>query len=51
MENLSCGVELAAVPDIVQALDDAKVDGFDFVALPIAHPRYEYWFNGCIKIN
>ena len=39
MENLSCGVELTAVPDIVQALDDAKMEGFDFVALPIAHPR------------
>jgi protein arginine N-methyltransferase 5 len=48
MENLSCGVELTAVPDIVQALDDAKMEGFDFVALPIAHPRYSRDFTGLV---
>lgn len=40
MECLSCGVDLHAVPNILEALEDARADKFDFACIPLAHPRY-----------
>eukprot|EP01113_Clastostelium_recurvatum_P032186 TRINITY_DN4095_c0_g1_i1.p1 TRINITY_DN4095_c0_g1~~TRINITY_DN4095_c0_g1_i1.p1 ORF type:complete len:640 (+),score=181.99 TRINITY_DN4095_c0_g1_i1:34-1953(+) len=48
MEHLSVGIELNAVPDIVQALEDARMEKFDFVCIPLVHPRYERDFSGTV---
>jgi protein arginine N-methyltransferase 5 len=42
-------VDLAYVPGIVQALEDAKATKFDFVCVPIAHPRYNRDFTGLVE--
>jgi protein arginine N-methyltransferase 5 len=49
MENLSCGIDLGSVPDILQVLNDAKADKFDFTCIPIAHPRYNRDFTGDVE--
>ena len=41
-----CGLELSYVPDLNVALEDAKSQDYDFIAVPLAHPRYERDLTG-----
>ena len=49
MEGLSFGIDLHSVPNILQALEDARADNFDFASIPIAHPRYNSDFTGLVE--
>eukprot|EP00741_Cyanophora_paradoxa_P021378 tig00021350_g20637.t1 len=39
-ESINCGLDINAVPDICAALSSAREQNFDFVSLPLVHPRY-----------
>eukprot|EP01100_Stratorugosa_tubuloviscum_P003408 TRINITY_DN1821_c3_g1_i1.p1 TRINITY_DN1821_c3_g1~~TRINITY_DN1821_c3_g1_i1.p1 ORF type:complete len:645 (-),score=289.85 TRINITY_DN1821_c3_g1_i1:119-2053(-) len=39
--NFSCGVDWSFVPDLERALQLSTEANFDFLAVPLAHPRYE----------
>jgi len=43
--HVSCGREFTCVPDIRSSLQLASTSGFDFVLLPIVHPRYKRELN------
>ncbi|KAL6062042.1 Protein arginine N-methyltransferase 5, variant 2 [Balamuthia mandrillaris] len=43
-EHLTCGLELTCVPDLVERLQEARQQGYDYVACPLAHPRYHRSF-------
>jgi protein arginine N-methyltransferase 5 len=40
-KQLSCGRDLGCVTDLLSALDKAGKCGFDFVSIPLVHPRYK----------
>nr|CAD7393122.1 unnamed protein product [Timema cristinae] len=42
--RLSCGLDFCSVADIRKCLQYASDTGFDFVCLPIVHPRYKREF-------
>eukprot|EP01111_Echinosteliopsis_oligospora_P016075 TRINITY_DN6562_c0_g1_i1.p1 TRINITY_DN6562_c0_g1~~TRINITY_DN6562_c0_g1_i1.p1 ORF type:complete len:633 (+),score=164.75 TRINITY_DN6562_c0_g1_i1:120-2018(+) len=48
MENLSCGLEVMSCPDVEKSIEDARLSDFDFVALPLSHPRYNREFVGLV---
>eukprot|EP01114_Cavostelium_apophysatum_P020862 TRINITY_DN7112_c0_g1_i1.p1 TRINITY_DN7112_c0_g1~~TRINITY_DN7112_c0_g1_i1.p1 ORF type:complete len:622 (+),score=146.02 TRINITY_DN7112_c0_g1_i1:52-1917(+) len=39
--GLSIGLELSTAPDLVQSLDEARAHTFEFIVVPLVHPRYE----------
>lgn len=41
LDPIPCGIELNCVPDLLQTLEYAKRSEFDFVAIPLVHPRYQ----------
>ncbi|XP_072169677.1 protein arginine N-methyltransferase 5-like [Diadema setosum] len=43
-QHVSCGRCLSCVPDISNSMQLASYGGFDFVALPIVHPRFKREF-------
>nr|XP_006816923.1 PREDICTED: protein arginine N-methyltransferase 5-like [Saccoglossus kowalevskii] len=43
-QHVSCGRDLHCVPDISDSTQLASVAGFDFVAVPIVHPRFKREF-------
>jgi len=47
-DQLTCGLELSSVPNLVESLDDARANGFDYIAVPLAHPRYQRAFSHSI---
>ncbi|XP_077982145.1 protein arginine N-methyltransferase 5-like [Glandiceps talaboti] len=49
-QHVSCGRDLHCVPDIADSTQLASVAGFDFVAVPIVHPRFKREFvSGAAK--
>lgn len=40
-QHVSCGRDLVCVPDISNSLQMASYSGFDFIAMPIVHPRFK----------
>ncbi|PIK35137.1 hypothetical protein BSL78_28040 [Apostichopus japonicus] len=40
-QHVSCGRDLICVPDISNSLQMASYSGFDFIAMPIVHPRFK----------
>eukprot|EP00163_Fabomonas_tropica_P020056 TRINITY_DN3524_c0_g1_i1.p1 TRINITY_DN3524_c0_g1~~TRINITY_DN3524_c0_g1_i1.p1 ORF type:complete len:618 (+),score=110.21 TRINITY_DN3524_c0_g1_i1:228-2081(+) len=38
--SFQCGVELSAVPDIVKSVVDMGSVGYDFLVVPLVHPRH-----------
>eukprot|EP00057_Strongylocentrotus_purpuratus_P006265 XP_011660739.1 PREDICTED: protein arginine N-methyltransferase 5-like [Strongylocentrotus purpuratus] len=43
-QHVSCGRCLSCVPDISNSMQLASYAGFDFVAMPIVHPRFQREF-------
>ena len=43
--HISCGRDFTCVPDIRNALTLASGSGYDFVSVPIVHPRYKREFD------
>ena len=43
--HVSCGRDFTCVPDIRSCLQLASGSGFDFVLVPIVHPRYKRELN------
>ena len=43
--HVSCGRDFTCVPDIRSSLQLASGSGFDFVCVPIVHPRYKRELN------
>jgi len=41
IQPISCGVEYHFVSDLIQVFELTRVDGFDFLCVPLVHPRYE----------
>ncbi len=41
LERLTCGWETTTVSDLKELLEEAREAKFDFVALPLVHPRFE----------
>lgn len=47
--SIHCGLELNNVPDLNSAVDYATISNkFDFIVVPLAHPRYERDLTGKI---
>jgi len=44
-ETLSCGRSYHAVPDMQDALGESHDAGFDFLSVPLCHPRYRRTFG------
>ena len=44
-DQLTCGLELSSVPSLVDSLNAARASGFDYIAAPLAHPRYQRVFS------
>eukprot|EP00953_Heterococcus_sp_UTEX-ZZ885_P036740 18907-Heterococcus_DN1.PRE.6 len=40
-DKLVVGLETNCVPDLNSLLDDAREEHFDFVSIPLVHPRYQ----------
>ncbi|XP_023224593.1 protein arginine N-methyltransferase 5-like, partial [Centruroides sculpturatus] len=43
-QHVSCGLELACANDISNSLSAATSAGYQFVAMPIVHPRFKREF-------
>ena len=44
-KHVSCARDYICVPDIREALQTASGSGFDFISVPLVHPRYKREFN------
>ncbi|XP_037077517.1 protein arginine N-methyltransferase 5-like isoform X2 [Pollicipes pollicipes] len=45
-DRVSCGLDLTAVPDVPNSISEATEAGYQFVFMPIVHPRYRREFIG-----
>eukprot|EP01087_Luapelamoeba_hula_P005205 TRINITY_DN15289_c0_g1_i1.p1 TRINITY_DN15289_c0_g1~~TRINITY_DN15289_c0_g1_i1.p1 ORF type:complete len:609 (-),score=84.79 TRINITY_DN15289_c0_g1_i1:32-1858(-) len=48
-DHIVVGWELTSVPDIVDSLEEARDNGFDYVIAPLVHPRYQRSFTEAIQ--
>jgi len=50
-EQLSVGIELVTVPNLRETLQAFQAAEFDFIVIPLAHPRYERVFESAESIR